>query len=223
MQLISRFNKEFRFLLCVTDIYSKYAWVIPLKDKKGIIFTNAFQKTLNESNRKPNKIWAGKGSEFHNKSMKSWLERNDIEMYSTHSEDKSVVAERFIRTLINKTYKYMTSVSKNVCVDKLDDIANEYNNTYDNTIYIKPVDIKSNKCVNSSKEVTDKNPTFKIYDNVRISKYKKVFPKAIIQIGQKKFLWLKKLKPLCQIHILLVILQEKKLLKRFMKTNCKKQ
>ena len=71
MQLISKFNKGFRFLLCIIDIYSKYAWVIPLKDKKGITITNAFQKTLDESNRTPNKIWVDKGSEFYNRSMKS--------------------------------------------------------------------------------------------------------------------------------------------------------
>ena len=70
--MISKFNKEFRFLLCVIDIYSKYAWVIPLKDKKGITITNAFQKILDESNRKPNKIWVDKGSEFCNRSMKAW-------------------------------------------------------------------------------------------------------------------------------------------------------
>ena len=131
MQLISKFNKGIRFLLCVTIIFSKYAWVIPLKDKKGITITNAFQKILDESNRKPNKIWVDKGSEFYNRSMKSWLEKNDIEMYSTHNEGKSVVAERFIRTLKNKIYKYMTSISKTVCIDKLDDIVNKYNNTYD--------------------------------------------------------------------------------------------
>ena len=71
MQLMSKSNKGFRFLLCVIDIYSKYACVIPLKDKKGITITNAFQKILKESNRKPNKIWVDKGSEFYNKSMKS--------------------------------------------------------------------------------------------------------------------------------------------------------
>ena len=71
MQLISKFNKGFRFLLCIIDIYSKYAWVIPLKDKKGITIINAFQKTLDEINRKPNKIWVDKGSKFYNRSMKS--------------------------------------------------------------------------------------------------------------------------------------------------------
>ena len=85
-QLISKFNKGFRFLLCVIDIYSKHAWVIPLKDKKGITITNAFQKILDESNRKPNKIRVDKGKEFYNRSNKSWLEKNDIKMYSTHNE-----------------------------------------------------------------------------------------------------------------------------------------
>ena len=73
--MISKFNKGCRFLLCVIDIYSKYAWVIPLKDKKGITITNAFQKILDESNRKPSKIWIDKGSEFYNRSMKSWFDK----------------------------------------------------------------------------------------------------------------------------------------------------
>ena len=100
MQLISKFNKGFRFLLYVIDIYSRYAWAIPLKDKKGITFTNVFQKILDELNRKPNEILVDKGIEFYNRSMKSWLEKNDIEMCLTHNEGKSVVAERFIRIKI---------------------------------------------------------------------------------------------------------------------------
>ena len=78
-----------------------------MKDKRGIIITNAFQKILEESIRKPNKIWVDKGSEFYNSSMKSWLEKIDIEIYSTHNERKLAVAERFIRTLKNKIYKYV--------------------------------------------------------------------------------------------------------------------
>ena len=99
MQLISKFNKGFRFLLCIIDIYNKYAWVIPLSDKKGTAITNAFQKSLNESKRKTNKIWADKGSKLHNRSMKSYLQNSDIEIYSMHNERKSVIAERFIRTV----------------------------------------------------------------------------------------------------------------------------
>ena len=122
MQLISKFNKEFRLLLCLFYIYSRYACVVPLKDKKGITITNAFQKILKECSRKPNKIWVDKGSEFYNKSMKSWLEQNGIEMYSTHNKGKPVAAGRFIRIFKNKVYKYMASVSKNAYIDKTDDI-----------------------------------------------------------------------------------------------------
>ena len=125
MQLISKFNKGIRFLLCVSDIFNKYTWVVRLKDKKGITITNVFQKTLEKSRSKPNKLWVDKGSEFYNRSIKLLLQDNDIEMYSAHNEGKSVVAERFIRTLKTKIYKYMTSISKNVYIDKLDDIVNK--------------------------------------------------------------------------------------------------
>ena len=129
MKLISKFDKRFKFLLCVIVIYSKYAWVIPSEDKKGIKITDAFQKILKEPSRKRNRIWVDKDSEFYT--------IDHIEMYSTHNEGKFVVSERFIRTLKNKTYKYMISVSKNVYIDKLDDIVNKYNNTYHSTIKIK--------------------------------------------------------------------------------------
>ena len=94
-------------------------------------------------------------------------------MYSTHNKGKSVVAERFIRTLKNKIY--MTSISKNVYIDKLDDIVNEYNNTYHRTIKMKPIDIKGNTYINTDKEVNGKDPKFKVGDHVRISKYKNLF------------------------------------------------
>ena len=125
MQLLSKFKKGFKFLLCVIDIFSTYARVIPLKDKKGISIVNAFQKILKESDREPNEIWVDKGSEFYNNSFKKWLQDNDITMDSTNNVGKSVIAERFIRTLKNKIYKYMTSISKNVYIDKLDDIVKE--------------------------------------------------------------------------------------------------
>ena len=94
----------------------------------NISIVNAFKQILKGSYPKPNKIWVDKGSEFYNNSFKKWLQDNDIEMYSTHNEGKSVIAERFIRTLKNQIYKYMTSISQNVYVDKLDDIVREYNN-----------------------------------------------------------------------------------------------
>ena len=128
MQLLSKFNKRFKFLSCVIDIFSKYAWVISLKEKKGISIVNAFKQILKESNRKPSKIWVDKGSEFYNNSFKNWLKDNDTEIHSIHNEGKSVIAERIIRTQKSKIYKYMTLISKNVYINKLDDI-DEYNNT----------------------------------------------------------------------------------------------
>ena len=99
-------------------------------------------------------------------------------MHSIHNEGKSVVAEKFIRTLNAKIYKYITSVSKYVYIDKLDDIADEYNNTYHRTIKMKPVDVKDNTYIDFKKEVNDKDPKFKVGDHVRISKYKNIFAKG---------------------------------------------
>ena len=99
-------------------------------------------------------------------------------MYSIHYEGKSVVAERFIRILKNKIYNYMTAISKNVYIDKLDDIVNEYNNTYHRTIKMKPVDIKDNTYIDFEKEVNDKDLKFKVGNYVRISKYKNIFAKG---------------------------------------------
>ena len=94
----------------------------------------------------------------------------DIILYSTHKEGKSVVAERFIRTLKSKICKYMTSISKNVYIDKLDDIVDKYNNTHHTTIKMKPIDVKYNTYINADKEINNKDPKFKVGDRVRISK-----------------------------------------------------
>ena len=114
MQSLSRKNKGIKNLLCAIDLYSKYAFVIPLKDKKGISIVNVFDKIIKQSNRKPNKIWLDQGGEFYNNVFKKWLSDNDITMYSTYNEGKSVVAERFIRSLKNKLYKHMTATGKNI-------------------------------------------------------------------------------------------------------------
>ena len=101
MQLISKHNKGIRYLLCAIDLFSKYDWVVSLKDKKGATITNAFQSILDSSKRKPNKIWVDQGSEFYNNVFKKWLKDNGISMYSAYNEGKSAVAERFIKTLKN--------------------------------------------------------------------------------------------------------------------------
>ena len=206
MQLLSKYNKGIIFLLCVIDIFSKYAWVVPLKDKKGISIVKAFQIILKQSHSrqrakgtsakhlKPNKIWVDKGSEFYNSYFKKWLRDNDIVMYSTHNEGKSIVAERFIRTLKSKIYKYMTSISKNVYIDKLDDIVDEYNNTYHTTIKMKPADVKDNTYINADKEFNNKDPKFKLGDHVRISKYKNIFAKGYMPNWSEEVFVIKKVK-----------------------------
>ena len=112
MQSLSRYNKGFKYLLCVIDLFSEYTWVIPIKDKRGTSIVNAFKKIISKGQRKPNKIWVDQGSEFYNQSFKDFLKINNIEMYSTYNEGKSAVAERFIKALKNKIFKYMTTISK---------------------------------------------------------------------------------------------------------------
>ena len=150
-------------------MYTKYAFVVPLKDKKGISIVNAFNKIIEQSNRKPNKIWVDQGGEFYNHVFKKWLSDNDIIMYSTFNEGKSVAAERFIRTLKNKLYKHMTATGKNVYYDALDAV-NEYNNTKHNTIKMKPKDVEANKRVYIN-ENNEKDSRFKVGDRIEVLKH----------------------------------------------------
>ena len=115
-------------------------------------------------------------------------------MYSTNNERKSVIAERFIRTLKNEIYKYITSISKNVYIDKLDDIVRKYNNTYHTSIKMKPVDVKDNTYIDFKKEVNDKDPKFKIGDHVRISKYKNIFAKGYMPNWSEEIFIINKIK-----------------------------
>ena len=125
---------------------------------------------MDDSNRKPNKIWVDHGSEFYNNKFKSFLKENDIEMYSTFNEGKSVVAEIFIKPLKNKIYTHMTTIPKNVYIDDLDDIVKKYNNTVHSSIKMKPKDVTDDSFLEYSEETNEKDPKFKVGDNVRISK-----------------------------------------------------
>ena len=177
MQSLSRKNKDIKYLLCAIDLYSKYAFVIPLKDKKGISIVNAFNKIIKQSNRKPNKIWVDQGGEFYNNVFEKWLSDNDINMYSTYNEGKSVVPEKVIKTLKNKLYKHMTATGKNKYYDVLVDVVNKYNNTKHSTIKMKPIDVKNNKRVYID-EHNENDSKFKVDDRVRISRYKNIFAKG---------------------------------------------
>ena len=179
--------------MCAIDIFSKYAWVVSLKDKKGTSIVNIFQRIIAKG-RKPNKIWVDQGSEFYNMLLKRFLKINDSEMYSVYNIGKSVVAERFIRTLKNNICKHMTAISKNVYFDMLDDIINKYNNTVYRTIKMKPIDVTSDSYAEYNEDSNEKDPKFKVGDHVRISKYKNIFAKGYTQNWSEEVFVVSKIK-----------------------------
>ena len=194
MQSLSKYNKGIKYLLCVIDLFSKYAWVVPIKDKKGTSIVNAFKKIISEGSeanskgQKTNKIWVDQGSEFYNKPFKDFLKINNVKMYS-YNEGKSLVAERFIRTLKNKIFKHMTAISKNVYFDVLDDIVDKYNNTVHRTIKIKCIEVTGDYYAGYNEDPSNKkNPKFKVGGNVRISKHKNIFAKGYTQNWSEVFI-----------------------------------
>ena len=179
-------------------MFSKYTFVVPLKDKKGTTIANAFQSILDSSKRKPNKIWVDQGSEFYNTHFKKWLKDNNLKMYSTHNEglysQKCVVAERFIRTIKNKLYKHVTAISKNVHFNVLNDIVDKCNNVHHKAIKMKPVDVKIDSFVEYNEESNEKHPKFKVGDRVRISKYKNIFGNGYASNWSEEIFVVKKIK-----------------------------
>ena len=180
MQSLSKCNKGIKYFLCAINLFSKYTWVVPLKDKSGISIVNTFQKIIWKK-RKPNKIWVDQGGEFYNNLFKRFLKIKNIEMYPTYNEEKSVVAERFLRTLKNKIFKHMIAISKNVYFEVLDDIVNECNNKVHRIIKMKPTDVPSDSYAEYYGDYNVIKAKFKVGDCVRISKYKNTFAKGYMQ------------------------------------------
>ena len=182
MQKFAKLNKGYRYLLTCIDIFSKFAWVIPLKDKRGITIKNALEKIFNE--RKPKFLWTDRGTEFYNKQVQDLLNENNIKLYSTNnSEIKSAVIERFNRTFKNMMYKKFTENNNTIFYNILDELVNNYNNKYHSTIKMTP--IEGSKKVNENKikniynfEKTKKPGKFKIGDRVRLSLEKNIFEKG---------------------------------------------
>ena len=188
IQSLSKYNRGIKYLLCPINLFAKYAWVVPLNDKRRISIVNAFQKIISKCGKaepegqcKPNKVWVHPGGESYNKLLQRFLKINNIEMYSTCKEGKSVAAERFIRTLKNKIFKHMTGVLMNVYFDALDDILDKYNNLVNRNIKIKPADVTSNSYAEYNENTNEKDPKFKVGDHVRISRCKKNFAKGYTQ------------------------------------------
>ena len=200
IQSLSKLNKGFKYLLCTIDLFSKYAWVIPIQEKKGTSIVNAFKKIISKGQRKPNKIWVDQGSEFYNQPFKDFLKINNIQMYSTYNEGK-----RFIKTLKNKIFKHMTTISKNVYIDVLNDIVNKYNNTVHRTIKIKPTDVTNDSYVKYNEDSNKKGPKFKVNDHVRISKNKNIFAKGYVPNWSEEVFIVNEIKSTVLGLILLVI------------------
>ena len=185
MQKFSKWNKGYRYLLMVLDVFSKYGWIVPLKDKKGESVAAAFKLVLSEG-RKPKRLWVDKGKEYYNKSVKELLDAEGIEMYSTENEEKSSVCERWNRTIKTKMWKRFTAQNSTEYLDMLPRLVEEYNNTKHRSIGMTPVEASKKKNESSvflklygdlrAKGVGAK---FKVGDRVRISKYKRsVFDKG---------------------------------------------
>ena len=179
MQAFSKFNRGIKYLLAVIDVFSKYGWLIPLKDKTGKSVALALKTIFKE--RKPEKMWVDKGKEFYNKDVKEL-----IKLYSTENEEKSSVVERWIRTMKEKMWKYFTTNSTNVYINVLPDLVREYNNTRHSSIKMTPVEASEKK--NEFKvwktlypnrlDILNINPKFSVGDKVRISKKKELFEKG---------------------------------------------
>ena len=183
MQAFAKYNKRFKFMLTVIDLFSRYAWAVPLKDKTGASVRDAFQRIVRTSKRKPGKLWVDEGKEFYNNTMKKWLSDNDITMYSTHNEGKAVVIERFNRTLKSRMWRHFTANSTNVYVDVLPKLLSRYNNSKHRSIGMTPTEASKKKneqivprpdSLKSPREF----PHFQPEDHVRIAVSKRLFEKG---------------------------------------------
>ena len=139
MGSLSSKNKNVKSLLCVIDVFTKHAWVKPLKDKKGKTVLNVFIEIVNESNRKPNKLWIDQGREFYNKFMQEWLDNNYILLYLTHNEGKPIISEMFIKTVKAKIYKKKAAKESKSYLPYLNKLVDQYNSTYHHSIGKKPI------------------------------------------------------------------------------------
>ena len=179
MRAFSKYNDGITFLLLVIDVFSKYGWVVPLKNKEGKTVAEAFKNIFKE--RKPGKLWTDKGREFYNKDVKEL-----IEIYSTENEEKSSIVERWIRTMKEKMWKYFTDNNTYRYMDILPDLVEDYNNTVHTSTKMTPIEASKKKneltvgqnLYQDRLKINNLTPKFSVGDEVRISKKKKVFEKG---------------------------------------------
>ena len=181
MRALSKENEGVNFLLLVIDTFSKYGWIVPLKDKKGETIVKALKEIFKESGRRPDKLWTDKGREFFNKDV-----RDLVYLYATENEEKSSIAERWIRTMKEKMFKYFTDYNTNKYIDVLPELVEDYNNTVHSSTKLTPTDAskEENELKVWSNLYPDRyktsrlNPKFSVGDKVRITKKKTVFEKG---------------------------------------------
>jgi len=181
MQAFSKFNHGVRYLLTVIDVFSKYGWMLPIKDKTGKSVADEFKEIFKKSKRKPEKLWTDKGREFYNKHVKEL----GVELDSTENEEKLSVAERWNRTMKEKMFKYFTAINTNKYIDVLVDFVERYNNTRHSSIKRTPVEASKKKNIvrvyrNLYPYLTRRpmRAKFKTGDKVRILKKKELFEKG---------------------------------------------
>lgn len=186
MQKFSRDNNGYNYILTVIDVFSRYAWSLPLKSKRGEDVKDLFQEVFRDG--QPEKIQFDEGKEFYNKHLKDYLEQNNIEYFSSFSDKKAAVCERYNKSLKGKMWKYFTQKETEKWVDILPDLVYSYNHTFHSSIGMKPVDAIKEE----NEDVVWYNlygaflandfgsPKFKVGDSVRISKYKTVFTKGYL-------------------------------------------
>lgn len=186
MQEWSKHNKGYKYMLNVIDVFSKFAWSIPLKDKTGLTVLNALKSIVEQFSRKPKKLWVDKGKEFYNKHFDDWLKLNKITRYSTFGEHKSAVVERFNRTLKEKIWKQFTATNTRNWINMIDDLIYNYNNTKHSSIKMTPVEGSKpeNAAIiitrNKSRIIPYQKPKYTVGDKVRISRTKGIFEKGYL-------------------------------------------
>ena len=181
MQALSKENEGYKFLLLVIDTFSKYGWIVPLKDKKGETIVKALKEIFKESGRRPDKLWTDKGREFFNKDV-----RDLVYLYATENEEKSSIAERWIRTMKEKMFKYFTDNNTYNYINALPELVEDYNNTVHSSTKLTPTDAskEENELTVWRNLYPDRyktsrlNPKFSVGDKVRITKKKKDFEKG---------------------------------------------
>ena len=188
----ARVNKNYTFILVLVDVFSKYAWARPLKNKEGNSVARALEEIFNSSKRCPYRLWTDRGTEFYNKNVENTLKKHKVQLYSTFNEPKSMIAERFIRTLRGKLESNFLLTQSTVWYDILPELLREYNNSRHRSISMTPKE--ASKLCNyqkvydslynrpnqkSLKQVQkERTPSFHIGDKVRISVNKRLFEKG---------------------------------------------